>query len=151
MDSGTLGFLTIGYLLTGFREETLYRGIILRVLLPKGTLRAALISAVLFGLAHFSNLLVRSNPAIVAAQAVGAFCDGFGFAALRLRTNTIWFLIVLHAIHDLLLQLTNLPAIPLDVAQVTVLLFIGIYLLRKHKQLDAEMGLPNVTNQIVTA
>jgi membrane protease YdiL (CAAX protease family) len=149
IEPGTLAFLSLGYLLTGFREETLYRGILLRVLLPKGTMRAALISSVLFGLAHFSNLLVRSNPAIVAAQALGAFCDGFGFAALRIRTNTIWFLILLHAIHDLLLQLTNLPAIPLDVAQVTLLLLYGIYLLRKHKDLDVQMGLPNIASAAV--
>lgn len=130
LESGTLVYLIIGYLLVGLREEMLYRGVLLRVLRPTGVIRPALVTAVLFGLAHLSNLFVRANPAIVIAQAVGAFCDGFGFAALRLRTNTLWFLIALHAAHDLLLRYTNFPAIPLDVVQVTILLIYGIFLLR---------------------
>ena len=135
IDAGRFAFLLVGYVLTGIREELLHRGIILRVLRRLGEGRATLISAVLFGLLHLSNIMVRDNPAIVAAQAVGAFCFGVGFGALRLRTNTVVPLIVLHAVHDLLLQMTNLPLIALDVTQVTVLLFYGVFLLwRSTKQ-----------------
>jgi membrane protease YdiL (CAAX protease family) len=97
-------------------------------------MRAAVISAVLFGLMHLVNLFIRSNPAIVLAQCVGAFVDGVGFAALRIRTKTIWPLVLLHMLHDLLLQYTRLPAIPLDVAQVTILMFYGFYLMRQPKK-----------------
>jgi hypothetical protein len=75
----------------------------------------------------------RSTPAIVLAQSVGAFCDGAGFAAIRLRTNTIWPLIILHMLHDLLLKFTRLPAIPLGVVQVTILMIYGFYILRTTK------------------
>ena len=131
VEGGTLLYLIIGYLLVGLREETLYRGVILRILRPLGAMRSTLVMAVLFGLAHLSNLFVRANPAIVVAQAVGAFCDGFGFGALRLRTNTLWFLIALHAAHDLTLKYTTFPPIPLDVVQVTILLIYGIFILYK--------------------
>jgi uncharacterized protein len=133
---GTLAYLILGYALTGFMEEAFTRGILLHVLKPSGVLRAALLSALLFGLSHLTNLLTRSvNPAIILAQAVGAFCDGFGFAALRFRTNTLWFLILLHGLHDLLLQYTRFPIIPLDVAQVTVLLIYGWIILRNQRGL----------------
>jgi len=49
---------------------------------------------------------------------------------IRLRTNTIWFPVILHRLHDLALKYTNFPAIPLDVVQVTLLMIYGIYLLR---------------------
>ena len=133
VESNTLLYLIVAYLLVGLREETLYRGIILRILRPLGVMRSTLFMAVLFGLAHLSNLFVRANPALVLAQAVGAFCDGFGFGALRLRTNTLWFLIALHAAHDLTLKYTNFPPIPLDVVQVTILLIYGIFILYKWR------------------
>ena len=126
---GTAVYLTIGYLITGFMEEAWLRGLILRVLRPTGPVRAVLLSALLFALLHSTNFLFRS-PAIVLAQMVGAFCFGVAFAALRLRTNTIWFLVGLHMLHDLLLHVTVFPVIPLDVVQDTILLIYGIYLLR---------------------
>jgi hypothetical protein len=85
---------------------------------------------VFFGAAHLLNVLFRANPFLVFAQAVGAFSEGVGFGALRLRTNTIWPLIFFHFSEDLLLRFTRLPAIPLNVLQSVVLLVYGIYLLR---------------------
>lgn len=135
-DAGTLVYLLIGYALTGFMEEGLMRGIVLRVLKPIGTTRSVVISSLLFGLMHIGNLLYR-NPFIVFAQMIGAFVHGIGLSAIRLRTNTIWFPVILHGLHDLALKYTNFPAIPLDVVQVTLLMIYGIYLLRGWK--DPEM------------
>ena len=132
-DWGTFLYLAIGYALTGFMEEGLMRGIVLHVLEPTGTTRSIIISALLFGLIHIGNLLYR-NPAIVLAQMVGAFVHGIGLGAIRLRTNTIWFPIILHGLHDLVLKYTKFPAIPLDVVQVTLLMVYGIYLLRTWKK-----------------
>ncbi len=129
VDAKMVVYLAIAYLITGFMEEAWVRGLILRVLQPIGAVRAVLISALLFALLHMTNFLFR-NPAIVLAQMVGAFCFGVAFGALRLRTNTIWFLIALHMLHDLLLHLSGFPTIPLDVVQDVMLLFYGIYLLR---------------------
>ena len=135
LDWSTVLYLAAGYLLTGIHEETIHRGIILRTLRPFGPFRAALISALLFAISHLANLFVRANPAVVIAQVIGAFCDGFGFAALRMRTNTLWFLVILHALHDLLLQYTQLPLIPLDVVQVTILLIYGFIIMRNQRKL----------------
>lgn len=129
LDAGTAAFYVLGYALTGFYEEGFFRGIAMRVLRPLGVTRAVFIGAALFGAAHLVNMLFR-NPFIVLAQAVGAFTDGVGLAALRLRTRTLWGVIVLHACHDLFLQYTRLPKVPLDVLQDTIIFFYGLYLLR---------------------
>ncbi len=128
----SLAYLVVGYALTGFMEEGLMRGIVLRVLKPLGINRSVVISAVLFALLHMTNFLFRS-PFIVLAQMLGAFVHGIGLAAIRLRTNTIWFVIILHGLHDLALKYTNFPAIPLDVVQVTLIMIYGIYILRTWK------------------
>jgi hypothetical protein len=52
----------------------------------------------------------------------------------RLRTNTIWFAVVLHGLHDLALKYTNFPVIPLDVVEVALLMIYGVYLLRGWKK-----------------
>ena len=110
---GTLAILVAGYALTGFAEEAFARGVPLRVLAPRGALGAVLAYSLLFGVMHLSNVLFRSSPALVAAQAVGAACFGVGYAALRLRTNTLW---------------PRLPAIPFFVTQDVILLAYGLYL-----------------------
>ena len=76
------------------------------------------------------NVVNRDSVAIVLAQSVGAFAFAVGYGALRLRTNTIVPLMALHFGHDLVLQLTNLPLIPVDVAQDVILLGYGIWILR---------------------
>lgn len=88
-------------LLNGLSEEARFRGVILQALLPYGWLRAAALSALFFGLAHVTNLLVYP-PLIVLTGMVGPFLFGFGYAACRLRTNTIWPLIIVHACADLI-------------------------------------------------
>lgn len=133
-DWGTFFYLLIAYALTGFMEEGMMRGIVMRVLKPTGAVRSVLISALLFGLIHVGNVLYR-NPFIVLAQMLGGFVHGIGLGAIRLRNNSIWFVIVLHGLHDLFLKYTKFPAIPLDVVQVTLLMLYGIYLLRGKKNL----------------
>lgn len=127
-----LSYFLLAYLLVGFHEEAVYRGIILRLLRPGGLVQAVALSSLLFGLAHAANLLVSSNPALVLAQMVGAAAEGVGFAALRIRTHTLWFLILLHAAQDLLLHYTNLPLIPVTVAQSVFFLIFGILILRSR-------------------
>ena len=128
----SLAYLVVGYAMTGFMEEGLMRGIVLRVLKPLGITRSVVISSILFALLHMTNFLFR-NPFIVLAQMLGAFVHGIGLAAIRLRTNTIWFVVILHGLHDLFLKYTNFPAIPLDVVQVTLIMIYGVYILRTWK------------------
>jgi len=133
LDRQTAVYLASAYLITGFMEEAWVRGLQLRVLQPLGPVRAIFISALLFALLHMNNFLFRS-PAIVLAQMVGAFCFGLAYGVLRVRTNTIWFLILLHMLHDLLLRYSVFPLIPLNVVQDVILLGFALYLLRGLRQ-----------------
>ncbi len=132
----TAAYLVVAYALTGFTEEAWYRGLLLRVLGPLGPRRAVFLSAALFGAAHLVNLMFRANPFLVFAQAIGAFSEGVGLAALRLRINTIWPLITLHFFEDLLLHFTRLPVIPVNVVQSIILLVYGLYLIRNRQALE---------------
>jgi membrane protease YdiL (CAAX protease family) len=120
--------------------------VILRILQPKGVWTAVLLSSLLFGLAHSTNLFIRfsGNPVIVVLQIIGAFTFGIGMAALRLRTNTIWPLILLHAFGDLFLHLGNLPIPLMDAGVDTILLIYAIVLIemmrRRNPRTDADIA-----------
>lgn len=82
--------------LSGFVEESLFRGLILRALLPTGVWRAAVLSAVMFGGLHILNVLAITSPGYALLQVGYATAIGFAYAALRIRTGTIWPLISAH-------------------------------------------------------
>jgi len=144
-------YFLLAYALVALHEETIFRGVILRILGPRGARQAILISSLLFGLSHLTNLFVRSNPFLTLAQVVGAFSSGVGLAAVRLRTNTIWFVLGLHFLEDFLLRFTRLPAIPLNVAQSVILLFYGLYLMRNRQALEAARNSGVTGPQVVKA
>ncbi len=112
-------------LLTGFAEEGMFRGLILRALLPAGIWPAVLISALCFTAVHLTNLINGISFGYVAGQLVLAFGSGVLFAAIRLRTNSLWPSLLLHAGHDVggLILLGIDPAIvraPLTSAAIIV-------------------------------
>lgn len=84
----------------GFVEETFFRGLMLRPLLRKGPWRAALITAILFGLLHSLNIVAGGNPGAVLAQMVFALAIGFSYAAILVYTGTIWPLVLIHFLTD---------------------------------------------------
>ncbi|MGI8415090.1 MAG: CPBP family intramembrane glutamic endopeptidase [Nakamurella sp.] len=137
--ASTWGVLVVGYLLTGFTEELLWRGIAQRLLDPLGPARGVLVASALFGCAHLGNVLFRDNVALVAAQAWGAFCFGVGYAALRRRLQTLVPLMVLHMLTDLCAAIAARPAILVLVAQDTVLLTVGVVMLSR----DARANKPD--------
>lgn len=93
-------------LLAGLNEEACFRGVILQALSPYGPFAGAALSALFFGFAHLNNLLTHLPALIVLGQVVGGALLGFGFAACRLRTRTIWPLIIFHALYDLPANIT---------------------------------------------
>lgn len=125
--------LLAGYALTGFAEETMFRGVLVRLLDRRSPLMIASVTALLFGLVHLSNIVIRGETMIILAQAVGAAAFGFGFAALRLRTNALLALVLLHGVHDLVLQMSVLPLIPTAVVQDVLLFGLGLWLLRRPR------------------
>lgn len=95
-------------LFTGLNEEARSCGVTLQALLPYGKSTSAALSALFFGLTHLNNLFIFGPSLIVFSQVSGAGLLGFGLAACRLRTGTIWPLIPLHALFDLTTNITLL-------------------------------------------
>ncbi len=87
-------------LLIGFAEETMFRGLLMRCLLPRGIWPAVLFSTLCFTLIHLSNLLGSDSWGYVFGQLVLTFGSGALFAALRLRTGSLWPCILIHAGRD---------------------------------------------------
>lgn len=92
--------------LVGITEEFLFRGIIAQTLLEHfgtsraGIWKACLLSGVLFGSAHLTNL-ISSAPFGVLMQCVFAASLGTLFAAIYFRTGNLWVTVFLHAAMDI--------------------------------------------------
>lgn len=78
-------------------EETFFRGLVLQALTPSGVLSAVLVSSLLFGLPHLLNAVGGVwDPVFTLADTVAAFGVGITFAAIVVRTGTIWPPVILH-------------------------------------------------------
>jgi uncharacterized protein len=132
LEAGTT--LVIGYLATGAYEELWFRGLVLDSLAQWPPVRAAFVSSALFGLTHLVNIAFGANPAVTAAQVVGATCFGIGLAALRLRGVSLWPLIIIHGLADIALQAGDVTSVwrwVLMVGGDIILLAYGLRILRK--------------------
>lgn len=94
-------FFAILACLIGFVEEVFFRGLILRALASAGLWRGAVVSSIVFGVMHLLNLLFGADLVATLLQTVYATAMGFGFAAVTLRTGSLWPLIAIHAAIDL--------------------------------------------------
>jgi membrane protease YdiL (CAAX protease family) len=135
--------LVIVTLLIGFQEEAIFRGVLLRAFMPRGTMQAVLISAVLFGVIHVNSFLVGRDPLFAVSQIIASFLGAIGLGALRVRMNTIVPLILLHAFNDFLqFSATGgleagevglyLPLLKIGIGGLMAIY--GFYLLRGHKK-----------------
>ncbi|MEV4754277.1 CPBP family intramembrane glutamic endopeptidase [Micromonospora sp. NPDC049559] len=112
-------------LAVGVAEESVSRGAIQYVLRQLGPMRAAVWVGVLFGLGHALSAFWFGrawDDTVVQVVSTSAF--GFGFAALRWQLRTIWPLVVLHALDDLL-QLRSPDAAPLWWQAAIAVIFVG--------------------------
>jgi len=135
--------LIIVTLLIGFQEEAIFRGVLLRTFMPRGTMQAVLISAAMFGIIHVNSFFVGRDPLFVVSQIIASFLGAIGLGALRIRMNTIVPLVLLHALNDFL-QFSATGG--LEAGEVELYLSIlkivigglmaiyGFYLLRGHKE-----------------
>jgi membrane protease YdiL (CAAX protease family) len=141
-DAGTLGLLVVGYAVNSVAEDGMFSGLLPRILQSRGLVMAVTVSALLFGLVHFGNILSRPDQsvAITAAQAVGVFTSGIGYIAVRLVTRSLIPVMVVHFLLDLFLQLGGAPVILANVIQSTLLLVFGIWALRHYRREIAEYG-----------
>lgn len=103
---GAVVFAVMYALLTAASEEAMNRGLILQTLRPNGPVAAVLLSALFFGLAHLNNVFTFGLSLFVLAQVFWSFLMGVAYAAFRLRTNTIWLLVALHACNDIAIDIS---------------------------------------------
>ena len=142
VDGGTLAILVVGYALNSIAEDGMFRGVIPRVLRGRGLLMAVVVSSVLFGLAHFGNIISRPDQsvAITAAQAFGSFTEAIGIVAIRLATDTIWPVMAIHFLADLFGQMGGAPIVLWHVVYSVILLVYGIWIYRRFRP-DLERSL----------
>lgn len=125
-----------------FMEEGTYRGIILEALHHYPVLVRVLITAVLFGLSHIDNFFLPGADEIgVLYQIFEATLVGVLLTAVRLRMNTIWPVMAIHAAYDFMLILAfghaypvapSLPGFVVDTTVNLALAAIGFFLLRRR-------------------
>ncbi|MFE4974737.1 CPBP family intramembrane glutamic endopeptidase [Kitasatospora sp. NPDC056651] len=123
--------LTLG---VGLSEELGYRALILQVAQPLGTVRAVVLSTVLFGAEHLDNyLFFGASWNNTQWQVLSAGLFGFCLAAARLTIGSIWPLVLVHALADYL-QIYSPGRTPdwLQVLDMTVSLALGLVLLHRH-------------------
>ena len=76
-------------LMVGLAEKGFLRGVVLRALQPRGAVRAAVLSSLVFGRAHLLNMIHGRDPVRAIVQTVYATLIGIGFAGPRLNAGTI--------------------------------------------------------------
>lgn len=102
-----IGFLLmclLACMTVGLLEETVWRRVIFRELLSRwgtkrGILCAVFVSATLFGLCHYMNLLTGGQTfAETSVQVLSAFCMGVFLAGIYLRTGYFFLPVLIHGV-----------------------------------------------------
>ncbi|MUT65714.1 CPBP family intramembrane glutamic endopeptidase [Paenibacillus sp. NEAU-GSW1] len=116
--------------LVGFVEESLFRGIMLRIFLHKGAGFAILISSFFFGVTHALQALGGQSAEDTILQIVYAFLIGLLLATLTVKHRTILPGIIFHGLHNFLNFTGNAPSTHLYDYLILALLAITVILLQ---------------------
>ncbi|MEK5206741.1 CPBP family intramembrane glutamic endopeptidase [Psychrobacillus sp. FSL H8-0510] len=109
-------------ILIGFVEESIYRGIMIKILLPRGILPAILTSSILFSVTHMLNLLSGQSLGQTGLQLAYSFLIGIVLAQLFIKTGNILPLILFHSLHNLIQFLgSGGPSAILDTIVIIIL------------------------------
>ena len=100
--------------LVGFVEETIYRGLMIRVLIWRGVWRAAIVSSALFGLAHGFAAVAGQDLTRTALQVAFASGIGFAYAAAVIRSGAVWPAAIVHTLINVTAFLTGEEILPRD-------------------------------------
>ncbi|MYM82490.1 CPBP family intramembrane metalloprotease [Duganella sp. FT50W] len=130
--------------LVAVSEELMFRALLLRSLLERHALwPAVLMSSALFGVAHAVNGLASGDLGGASWQALAAFLQGVGYAAIRLRTRSVWPMALVHGVWDFALVTSLLTTagtgegsvLPFAaLLAVLPLCLYGVYLLRASQR-----------------
>lgn len=99
-------FFVITMFLIGWTEELVFRGVILNLFLDRfsktkrGILSAVILSGVLFGTAHLTNIFKGVTVSGAVVQAIVAVFLGVLIGAVYARSRNIWLVMMFHALVD---------------------------------------------------
>ena len=94
-------FTLINTFFVGLSEELMFRGILFQAFRTAMKIWPAIIvTTVAFGAIHVLNVFVTGNFIPSVAQALGAGMSGLLFMALRLRTGSLWPVVITHGLWD---------------------------------------------------
>jgi len=161
---------------TGFFEEVLFRGLVLKILLKKfGSTKkrivgAILISSVFFGSVHFVNIIAGAPVLPTITQIIHASTGGFFYAIVYLRTRKLLIPILFHGLLNVAAQIFDAiisPEVLMQNANALVetdiigfivntlfislpVLIAGLFLLRKVKpeEISAEIQAETNINEL---
>ena len=146
----------LSMMMVGVAEEFSFRGVIAQTLLEHygtsrgGIWKACIVSGLLFGAAHLTNIL-GSAPFGVLMQCLFAAALGTLFAAIYFRTGNIWVTVFLHGMMDISSMLigglygTTTLAESVSGYNITMLYSVALYLipmaflLRKKKLPEVQL------------
>lgn len=135
-------------LLVGFVEETVYRGLILRTMLVKGTAIAVIVSSVLFAITHLLNALSGQSMAATILQIFYALLVGGSLALLWIKNRNILPLIAFHFIHNLIQFLSvDRESIPADIVILVILAAQCAWLVVSMRKSSAAAAVPPVATE----
>ncbi len=104
--AGEILFYFFTCLTTALFEELVFRGYVFMILLEKwhATTRAIFLSTVassaIFGLSHLFNLFMGASPLNTLLQVGYSFLVGGMCAIVLLKTGSLWYAVLLHAIYN---------------------------------------------------
>ena len=106
VNGAEIGYFVATMLLIGWTEEVVFRGLILNIFLDrfsktkKGILAAVILSGVIFGAAHVTNIFTGVTAEAAMVQAVTAAVLGVLFGAVYVRSGNLWLVMLYHTLVD---------------------------------------------------
>lgn len=99
--------IIITSLTAGIKEEFLFRGVIVSTLLRQWKdrnmfMQATLVSGIVFGLIHATNILAGADPMQTLFQVISSVGVGIFFAAVYIRCGSILPCMFYHVLHDII-------------------------------------------------
>lgn len=116
-------------LIVAFIEETIFRGIMLRMLLAKGAFTAVLISSILFGITHALQLLGGQSLEDTIIQIIYALLVGLVLSFLILDGQSIIITILFHGLNNFFNFMGNVESPTLSGYLIILVLFVYMLVL----------------------
>ncbi len=110
---GVLLIVACNTALVALSEELMFRAVLLQGFLNRFAIwPAVFMSSAVFGVVHAANGIASGDAGAALVQSVSAFLQGLAYAAIRLRTRSIWPMVLVHGLWDFSLMSSMLSASP---------------------------------------